>query len=148
MDSAEFDRQYFDAFNTLGTRLMTELLQAQRELQATAQTLTDETARLRADEKVRQLPTYLQSMFEPTTLDRREAELVLAAADHSTGTKEERLAVIDATRKKIWAIADRAGEDAHQIRYMTRSLDTAETDILDSNYLPWNDDYDQGDPFP
>ena len=144
MDSAEFDRQYFDAFNALGTRLMTELLQAQRELQAMAQTLPDETARLRADEKVRQLPTYLQSMFEPTTLDRREAELVLATADHSTGTKEERLAAIDVTRKKIWAIADRAGEDAHQIRYMTRRLDTAETDILDSNYLPWNDDYDQG----
>ncbi|TCM41135.1 hypothetical protein [Kribbella sp. VKM Ac-2568] len=148
MDSAEFNRRYFDAFNTLGTRLMTDLLQTQRDLQALAKTLPDEAARLDAEEKVHELPTYLQPMFDPMTLDRREAELVLDAADHTTGTKEERLAAIDATRKKIWAIADRAGEDAHQIRYMTRRLDTAETDILDSNYLPWNDDYDQGDPHP
>ena len=42
MDSAEFDRQYFDAFNALGTRLMTELLRAQRELPAMAQTLPDD----------------------------------------------------------------------------------------------------------
>lgn len=144
MDSAEFDRQYFDAFNALGTRLMTELLQAQHELMTLAETLPDEAARLNAEQKVHELPTYLQPMFEPMTLERREAQQVLANADLTTGTKQERLAAIAATRRKIFEIADRAGDDAHTIRYMTRPLDCTERDIEYSNYYPWNDDYDQG----
>lgn len=111
MDSTEFDRRYFAAFEALGTRLMTELWQAQHELQTLAKSLPAEADRLRADEKVHQLPAYFPSIFEPMSVERREAQLVLAAADHTTGTKQERLAAIAATRRKVFEIADRAGDD-------------------------------------
>jgi hypothetical protein len=142
MDSTDFDRQYFATFQALETRLMTELWQAQHELQTLAKTLPAEADRLRAEEKILQLPTYFQSIFEPMSVERREAQLVLATADHTTGTKQERLAAIAATRRKIFEIADRAGDDAHRIRYMTRPLDCSERDIEDGSYYPWNDDYD------
>jgi len=57
--------------------------------------------------------------------------------------KQERLAAIAAIRRKIFEIADRAGDDAHTIRSMTRPLDCRERDVECSNYYPWNDD-DQG----
>jgi hypothetical protein len=140
MDSDEFDKRYMDAFTAVTVRLMLALDEAQKDLYALAATLLDEAERERARNKVYRLPTYIRS--EPMSLHRREAERVFATADLQTGTKEERLAAIAATRKKVWEIADRAGDDADRIRYMTRRLDCSETELLNSECYPWNDDYD------
>ncbi|MEV8378260.1 hypothetical protein AB0P21_36320 [Kribbella sp. NPDC056861] len=140
----EFGTQYMKAFDTLQLTVMEHLLVTQRELQTLASTVTDDAERERAFEKVHRLPEYFG--LKPASLERLEAEIVLQSADLQSGTREERLAAISAVGRKIQEIADRAGDDAHQIRYMTRRLDAMERDIEFSNYLPWSDDYDQGPP--
>jgi hypothetical protein len=138
----EFNKRYLDALTELSIRVMTARESIQRELYALAAALPVGADRERAEQKVYDLPGYVKSDLEPMSLERLEADLALAKAEISKGTKEEQLAAIAATRRKIFEIADRAGEDAHRIRYMTRPLDSAEQDLLDSRFFPWNDDYD------
>ena len=142
MQVDEFNKRYLDALTQLSIRVMTARESIQRELYALAATLPVEADRERAEQKVYDLPGYVKSDLEPMSLERLEADLVWAKADLHTGTKEEQLAAIAALRKKIFEIADRAGEDAHRIRYMTRPLDGAEDELINSRFYPWSDDYD------
>jgi hypothetical protein len=141
----EFSLHYVRAFQALQVKVMTELLQAQRELQALAGSVSDEADRSYALGRVHLLAEDFG--LEPMSLERREAEIVLYSTDHHAGTRAEQLVAIASTRKKIWEIADRAGEDAPAIRYMTRALDGMEHDIEFSSSYPWNDDYNPRDDY-
>ncbi|TDD41960.1 hypothetical protein E1263_42365 [Kribbella antibiotica] len=65
-----------------------------------------------------------------------EALDLLNKADFERGTVEERLAVYAATRRALWEIADRAGDDSEEIRRFSRGLETSENYLADP---PWDD---------
>ena len=66
-----------------------------------------------------------------------EALRVLDEADFDSGTTEERLAALTEARRRIWAIADRAGSDSVTIRGLTRGLERSEEALTEG--LPWSD---------
>jgi hypothetical protein len=66
-----------------------------------------------------------------------EALRVLDEADFESGTVDERLAALREARRRIWAIADRAGADSVTIRGLTRGLERTEEDLTEG--LPWSD---------
>lgn len=66
-----------------------------------------------------------------------EALRVIDEGKFDEGTREERLAAFDEARKKIWAIADRAGADSDKIRYLTRRFEAIELHLEEG--LPWED---------
>ena len=66
-----------------------------------------------------------------------EALRVVDEADFESGTTEERVAALTEARRRIWAIADRAGADSVAIRVLTRGLERSEEILIDG--LPWSD---------
>ena len=76
-----------------------------------------------------------------TSEDEQSAEMIealqlLADADFESGTTEQRLAALRDARRRIWAIADRAGADSVTIRGLTRGLERSEEILTDG--LPWS----------
>ncbi|MEU4607983.1 hypothetical protein AB0F43_33805 [Kribbella sp. NPDC023972] len=66
-----------------------------------------------------------------------EALRVLEEGDFESGSVEERLAALREARRRIWAIADRAGDDSVTIRGLTRGLERSEEILTEG--LPWSD---------
>ncbi len=65
-------------------------------------------------------------MNEPKSPEMLEALKILDELDIRSGTAQEKLAVLAAARKRIWAIADRAGADSESIRRLVRGLESHE----------------------
>lgn len=65
----------------------------------------------------------------------RQAGEVHASAYPVEGTVEEQIAALEAARRKIWEIADRASkEEAPHIRAMTRVLEHIEDELRDPTF--------------
>lgn len=76
-------------------------------------------------------------MGDERSVEMVEALGVLAEGDFESGSREERLAALAEARRRIWEIADRAGDDSVTIRGLTRGLERSEEILIEG--LPWSD---------
>ncbi|MDX2967961.1 hypothetical protein [Kribbella solani] len=65
-----------------------------------------------------------------------EALHILDSTDFESGPTERRLTALADARRRIWAIADRAGPDGGTIRGLTRGLESTETRLTEGT--PWD----------
>ncbi|WP_112236962.1 hypothetical protein [Kribbella monticola] len=110
--------------------------QAQLRVLTAALTGTDLTAAMRL---IDGLPALLAAVKAATPSPRSpqmaEALQILSEGKFDEGAREERLAALRDARRRIWALADRAGTDHVAIRGLTRGLETTENYLEDP---PWD----------
>lgn len=138
MEFNEFNRQYKLSRASLIAGNTTDLDGVQTQLRALADALTgnDQEAAVRLTDR---LPAAIAAAQEPPpepSPEMLEAVRIIEDGKFHEGTREERLAAYDAARKKIWAIADRAGADSDRIRYLTRRFESTEQHLEEG--LPWD----------
>jgi outer membrane PBP1 activator LpoA protein len=136
MDFTEFRTQYKLSRASLIAGQTTDLDAAQTELRQLADQLTDDQQL--AHKLIDDLPATVAAARKPPpepSAEMLEARRIIDEGKFDEGTREERLAAFDQARKKIWAIADRAGADSDQIRYLTRRFEPTEL-YLEEGY-PW-----------
>lgn len=91
---------------------------------------SDEDRRL-AVNLIKRLPGYAVPPAPPSAL-MREAREIERAAYETTGTDEERIAILAEARRKIFEIAERASpEEAPSIQGLTRVLEHLEDNLRD-----------------
>jgi hypothetical protein len=137
MDFNEFNRQYKLSRASLIAAETPDLDGVQTQLRALADALTGNDQEV-ARKLITRLPATVaaaQAPPPPPSPEMLEALRVINEANFEEGSREERLAAFDEARKKIWAIADRAGADSSRIRYLTRSFEATEL-YLEEGY-PW-----------
>lgn len=144
MDFDEFNRQYKLSRASLIAGETTDLFVTQTHLRQLATELTghDQEA---AQNLIDNLPALIATVREEDA-DRspelREALRILDDGRFDEGTVEERLAALADARKRIWAIADRAGADSVKIRGLTRGLESTEQAL--EMGPPWSDPLPDG----
>ena len=137
MDFNEFNRQYKLSRASLIAAKTTDLDGVQTQLRALADALTGHDQEV-AHKLINRLPATVAAAQAPPPApspEMLEALRVINESNFDEGSREERLAAYDEARKKIWAIADRAGSDSSQIRYLTRRFEATEL-YLEEGY-PW-----------
>jgi hypothetical protein len=139
MDFNEFRRQYKLSRASLIAGKTTDLDGVQTQLRQLADELTGNDQEV-ARKLIDGIPALVAAAQEPppeSSPEMLEARQIIDEAKFDEGTREERLAAYDGARKKIWAIADRAGADSDRIRYLTRRFESTELHLEEG--LPWDD---------
>jgi hypothetical protein len=103
---------------------------------------TDEDRRV-ASSLAEHLPERAAPPAPPSPL-LTEALRIQESAFFSGGTKEERLTILSAARRRIQELADRAGKEGPTIRGLTRTLEHRENQLTDPQ--PWEDPQPSGEP--
>jgi hypothetical protein len=139
MDFNEFNRQYKLSRARLIAGESTDLDEAQAELRQLADELTGNDQQI-AHKLIDGLPALIASVQDEDaehSPEMREAIRILDEDRLDVGTIDERLAALADARKRILAIADRAGADSLKIRGLTRGLDSTERAL--ELGPPWSD---------
>jgi hypothetical protein len=142
MDLNEFNRQYKLSRARLLTGETTDVDSAQAELRAVADALAGREQEV-ATKLIDLLPAAVAAAQEPPperSPEMLEALRVIDETNFVDGTREERLAAFAEARKRIWAIADRAGADSDRIRWITRGFECTEKYLEEG--LPWEQPLD------
>ncbi|QNE17574.1 hypothetical protein F1D05_06210 [Kribbella qitaiheensis] len=137
MDFNEFNRQYKLSRASLIAGETTDLPAVQTHLRELADEVSGSDRQI-ARKLIDGLPALVAAVQESSSsssAEMAEAQQVLNDGKFDEGTREERLAAFADARKKIWAIADRAGADSDRIRYLTRRFESTEL-YLEEGY-PW-----------
>jgi len=124
MDFEQFKREYVAARAEVEAGGLTDVTAVRTQLREMADTLAGGTDRQVAYGLIEQLATRQPPADQSPEM--AEALHILDSTDFESGTTEERLAAIATARRRIWAIADRAGHDSNAIRALTRGLETSE----------------------
>lgn len=139
MDFTEFRTQYKLSRASLIAGETTDLEAVQTQLRHLADQTTGDNQQV-AHKLINDLPATVAAAREPApepSPEMLEARRIINEGKFNEGTNEEQLAAYDAARKKIWAIADRAGTDSSQIRYLTRRFESTELHLEEGS--PWDD---------
>ncbi|TDU82512.1 hypothetical protein EV138_7406 [Kribbella voronezhensis] len=139
MDFNEFQRQYKLSRASLIAGDTTDINGVQTHLRHLAGDLTD-TELAAATKLINGLPALIANLQEDDAKrspEMREALRIIAEGRFDDGTVDERSAALADVRKRIWAIADRAGADSSQIRNLTRGLESDERAL--ELGPPWSD---------
>lgn len=136
MEFHEFNDDYTVTRERLRAGKLTDVAAEQQRLLALVPQLVDSNHQQVARNLIAALPDSTAPAAPPSP-EMAEALQIQDTAFYAGGTKEEKLAALAAARKKIWEIADRAGEDSAQIRGLTRMLEHRENDLAED--LPWAD---------
>lgn len=140
MDFNEFNRQYKLSRASLIAGETTDLDAVQTHLRQLADEVAGSDQQF-AHKLIDGLPALVTAVQEssssPQSPEMAEALQILKAGKFDEGTVEERLAALADARKRIWAIADRAGADSVKIRGLTRGLESTEQAL--ELGPPWSD---------
>jgi hypothetical protein len=120
----------------LAEQLEEILVQAQEDLYELLPDLTTEDERREATTLVQEMPQALAPYLEPRSRARMLAEQVIRKSQEGAVGIDQKLAGIAAARQRIWQLAESAGDEADDIRWMTRRFDCTERDLRDDT-VPW-----------
>jgi hypothetical protein len=132
----EFDLEYKDAKRRIRDAGGAGVAEEQVRLRALVPELTSDEDRRVALSLIDRLPE--RAVTPPPSPLMAEALRIQDSAFFAGGTTEERLAVLAEARRKIFDIADRAGEEGPTIRGLTRMLERRELYLTEP--APWDDD--------
>ncbi|MEV6287518.1 hypothetical protein [Kribbella sp. NPDC051770] len=136
MDSLTFRNQLLARQILLGEQLAELLVQAQEDLYEVLPELETEDERREAAALVQEMPQSLASYLKPRSRARMLAEQAISKALPGAIGIDQKLAGIESARKRVWELAETAGEEANEIRWMTRGFDCTERDLRDDE-VPW-----------
>jgi hypothetical protein len=135
MEFEQFKREYVAARAEVDAGELADVAAVQAQLRELAAGLTADTDRRVAASLIEQLGTSQRPGDQSPEM--AQALHILDSTDFENGTTEERLAAIGDARRRIWALADRAGRDSNAIRALTRGLETSENLLTEG--APWDD---------
>lgn len=136
MRDTEFNDQVNIAVRRIRSNGGEGVAEEQARLRGLVPLLTREREREWAVEIIESLPSRaIPSTPSPLMAEALDIQKAALAAQ---GTDEELVAVLEAARKKIWEIADRAGDEAPNVRALTRTLEHFEDAVRDPHWdEPW-----------
>ncbi|NIK58052.1 hypothetical protein [Kribbella shirazensis] len=135
MEFEQFKREYVAARAEVDAGELVDVAAVRARLRELAAGLTADTDRGVAYGLIEQLGTA--EAPDDQSPEMKQALHILDSTVFETGTTEERLAAIGDARRRIWALADRAGQDSNAIRALTRGLETTENLLTEG--APWDD---------
>jgi hypothetical protein len=141
MDFEAFQKQLFARRWLLLDQVLDVVVEAQEDLHELVHELPSADDRRRATELVEHLADTLPRSLEPRSRARMLAEQTLRKMFDGTRGREEMLTAVAAARKKVWEIAETAGDEKNAIQWMTRPLDCTERDLRDDT-TPWSAEYE------
>ncbi|TDO52777.1 hypothetical protein EV643_102619 [Kribbella sp. VKM Ac-2527] len=134
MDIAKFNSVFSDARRRQRTEPDFDVTTAQAYLRELIAKEPDDDER---DWALRMIDRLAEPLPDPPQRSELYAEAgrIHSAAFYSGGTTEQQLAALEAARRQIWAIADRASdEEEADIRAMTRSLEHLENGLRNPDW--------------
>jgi len=140
MDRRSFEAQFRARQWLLIDQMVDVLVEAREDVYKLIPELAEEEDRRAATEMVERMAEDIPPFLERRSRARRLAEQVLQKSLEGAHGREEKLAGIVAARRRIWELADEAGDEEVAIRAMTRSLDCTEADLEEGGY-PWSAEF-------